>query len=90
MCEECPVDNYGGMLTKEEAEQRADEAKVERIAMEKSVNINGSDFKLKDLFSNTWDAKDFASKINLIEKAQTVDEMPDKQQQELLGGISDD
>lgn len=49
----------------EDAERKA----KEEADMNREVNINGGKFKIKDVFPDYWAARDFISKLNLIEKA---------------------
>lgn len=47
---------------------------AERLAQEKAdmnrvVEINGVKLKIKDMFTDHWQARDFISKLNLIEKS---------------------
>lgn len=75
-----------GLLTEDEKAERAAEKVAEKQDMEKSVNINGTDFKLKDLFQDHWAASDFANKITIIEKAQEKAPMSEVAATEMLIG----
>lgn len=57
------------------AAKEAERIKQDEIMMNTEVEINGTKLKLKDMFADSWAAKDFYTKLNLLNKCKGGKEM---------------
>lgn len=54
----------------EYAAKEAERIKQDEIMMNTDVEVNGVKLKLKDMFSDAWGARDFYTKLNLLNKSK--------------------
>lgn len=64
--------------------KEAQRLKDEEIMMNTEVSINGTTLKLKQMFPDCWAAKDFYSKLTLLNAAKGGKEMLDKSPANIL------
>lgn len=54
----------------EYAKQEADRKAQDEAMMNQEVTLNGVTLKVKDLFADAWAARDFVTKLNLLNKCK--------------------
>lgn len=72
--------------TKAEEERKA----KEEADMNREFTINGVKLKVKDMFPDCWNAKDFIAKLNLLEKTQGGKDLMDDSVKSIMDDDSEE
>ena len=72
------------------AEKQAAREAEEKAMMERPFELNGVKLKIKDMFPDCWAAKEFVTKLNLLEKSAGGKNLMDTKVSSIMDGESDE